>query len=286
MPFAVNLHYDELKEKTNVDLRLYHYGYEDCEPLHSWGPGIKDHFKIHLVFSGKGTYKMGNNQYELGPGQGFLTTPDTVVSYTADSDDPWSYGWFAFNGLNAQNYLLRAGLSKENPILTLKEPEYAISLLKEMITYDSTLSSKDLKLMSGLYQLLSLVIESKTSKTAITDTQSSAKFTYLRAAQTYIETNYSRRMTVEEMAKHIGISRKYLARLFAQAYKMPPQTYLLTYRMERAKILLLETELNIGEVAYSVGYQDQFVFSKAFKNYTGHAPSHSKNGASRYKSSI
>lgn len=282
MPFAVNLHYDELKEKTNVDLRLYHYGYEDCDPLHSWGPGIKDHFKIHLVFSGKGSYKLGNETYELAPGQGFLTTPDTVAYYIADEQDPWSYGWFAFNGLNAQNYLLRAGLSKENPILTLKEPEDAISLLKEMISYDSGLNSKDLRLMSGLYQLLAMVVESKSSKIPAANGHLSAKHTYLRAAQAFIETNYSRRMSVEEMANHIGISRKYLARLFAEAYQMPPQAYLLTYRMERAKILLSETELNIGEIAYSVGYQDQFVFSKAFKNYTGHAPSHSKRLASPY----
>lgn len=276
MPFAVNLHYDETKEKTNVDLRLYHYGYEDCDPNHSWGPGIKDHYKIHLVFSGKGVYKLGGTTFTLESGQGFLTTPDTVAYYLADEDEPWSYGWFAFNGLNAQNYLSRAGLSTDSPILTLREPEAAIGILKEMIALDNTADSKDLQLMAGLYRLLAMVIESRQGKKNDQDSQNSTKTRYLKAALAYIETNYSRRMTMEDMANHIGISRKYLAKLFTQAYEMPPQTYLLTYRMERAKILLTETSLNVGEISYSIGYQDPFVFSKAFKHYTGLAPSHFK----------
>lgn len=270
MDKMINLHYEDAKEKTNVDLRLYHYGYEHCSPGHSWGPGIKDHYKIHLVFSGRGQYTVGERTYLLSAGQGFLTTPDTVVSYKADEEAPWTYGWFAFNGLNATTYLNRSGLSRENPICVVSEPQEAYETLLRM-TKISQLPSKDLRLMAELYNLLGMIVDSNSTSRSIHGL-GEGHLDYTHKAMDYIELNYSRRMSIEEMAGSIGISRKYLTKLFSAQFHCSPQQYLLTYRMEKAKKLLLETTLTISEVGYSVGYPDQFAFSKAFKGYSRMSP--------------
>ena len=60
-----------------LDFRLFQYGWEECEPLHSFGPFVRNHYLFHYVISGKGilnsTDEAGvTHHHVLGPGQGFL----------------------------------------------------------------------------------------------------------------------------------------------------------------------------------------------------------------------
>ena len=47
----------------NVELSIFNCGQERCIPGHTWGPGIRDHYLIHLVVAGKGTYKVNGKTY-------------------------------------------------------------------------------------------------------------------------------------------------------------------------------------------------------------------------------
>lgn len=268
----INLENQDRPDKTAVDLRLYHFGYESCLAAQAWGPGIKDHFKIHVVFEGTGAYQTPQGSYVLSAGDVFLTTPNTVVSYKASSEDPWTYGWFAFNGMNARLYLQRAGLSIENPVLRLKNPELVKSTLHHMTALPSKDASRDLELLSCLYLMLAQLVASGNSVLPLP--RQLGPQLYIEAALSYIETNFSRQMRIDELAAHIGISRKYLARLFATHFGTSPQQFLVTYRMERAKLLLERTALSVAEVAVSVGYPDAFAFSKRFKQCYSLSPSH------------
>ena len=42
-----------------MDLTLYQYGYEKCQPLHSFGPAVRNHYLFHYIVSGKGTLSVG-----------------------------------------------------------------------------------------------------------------------------------------------------------------------------------------------------------------------------------
>ena len=60
-----------------LDLRLYQYGWEQCAPLHSFGPFVRNHFLLHYVISGQGfldsTAPDGvTHRYDLSADQGFL----------------------------------------------------------------------------------------------------------------------------------------------------------------------------------------------------------------------
>ena len=259
--------------KSHVDLQLYHYGYQECAPDHSWGPGIKDHYKIHIIFEGKGWYRLGDRTFELSAGQAFLTTPDTLAHYQADSADPWTYGWFAFDGLNANTFITRANIGTDTPIINFSPEalDAATRWIQSMLETSLSHPARDLVLLGYLYQLLALVIEQ--SPQPAKEIRISAKELYLKSALNYIEMNYSRKMSCEEMASRIGIHRKYLARLFKESLETSPKAYLMAYRIEKAKQLLEETYLSVSEAAVSVGYEDPLVFSKAFKKFVGAPPS-------------
>ena len=93
-----------------MDLTLYQYGYEQCLPLHSYGPFVRNHFLFHYVISGKGTLLVDDEnsqstEYQLQGGMGFLIEPDCVNTYFADRKDPWEYAWIEFSGLRAKEIL-------------------------------------------------------------------------------------------------------------------------------------------------------------------------------------
>ena len=88
-----------------LDLRLYQYGWQQCAPLHSFGPFVRNHYLFHYVLSGKGVLMSNNggvtSRHHLVPGQGFLICPGQVNTYCASKSDPWKYVWLEFDGLRA-----------------------------------------------------------------------------------------------------------------------------------------------------------------------------------------
>ena len=52
---------------NNIELSIFNCGLERCAPGQTWGPGIRDHYLIHLVVSGKGTFEVGGKTFEVVP---------------------------------------------------------------------------------------------------------------------------------------------------------------------------------------------------------------------------
>ena len=85
-------------EKDLVSLSVCNVGYQKCEPLYTWGPGIRNHYLIHYVITGKGYFKVHGKTYELKSGDCFLVYPNQEILYYADQKDPWVYCWIGFSG--------------------------------------------------------------------------------------------------------------------------------------------------------------------------------------------
>jgi AraC family transcriptional regulator len=88
----------------------------------------------------------------------------------------------------------------------------------------------------------------------------------------YINDNLREDLTLNRLAETLAMSPFHFAHAFRQATGLAPHRYLLQRRIERAKILLRETELSITEIAYQIGYSNQSSFSVLFRRVTGHTP--------------
>ena len=76
---------------NNIELSIFNCGLERCAPGQTWGPGIRDHYLIHLVVSGKGTFEVGGKTFEVVPGDLFFARPSQLIRYSADEQQPWEY---------------------------------------------------------------------------------------------------------------------------------------------------------------------------------------------------
>src|SRR5262249_15541873 len=78
--------------------------------------------------------------------------------------------------------------------------------------------------------------------------------------------------TAETLAKAVAMSRSAFVDRFTTLVGLPPIRYLISWRMETAKIQLRETSKSVAQVGYTVGYESEEAFSRAFKREVGISP--------------
>ena len=262
----------EITRLNLTDLTMYQCGEEACAPGHCFGPWVRDHFLIHYILKGKGTFHVGDKIYSLHQGQGFLICPDVVTYYGADKKDPWHYIWVGFNGLKAETYLAQAHLNQENPIFDAGNNNYLTQCFRDMIATRHQQRAREIRLLGHLHLFFSHLIDLRKDIPCVKNMQN-RKEEYIRKAIEYIAKNYSRKITINELARYIRLDRSYLCCLFKEFLHQSPQTFLIHYRLNKACKLMEDTALSIGDIARSIGYEDPLLFSKIFKKYKQVTPS-------------
>ncbi len=87
-----------------------------------------------------------------------------------------------------------------------------------------------------------------------------------------MESNIEEPMSLDELARHIGISRRQLERIFQKHLNCVPTRYYLEIRLRRARELLLRSPRSIVDVAFSCGFVSAPHFSKCYRDFFGIPP--------------
>ena len=95
---------------------------------------------------------------------------------------------------------------------------------------------------------------------------------FVKEAITYINENYFEELTLSSLAEKYSVESSYFSRVFKQETGENLMLYISGKRIEKAKELMAQPEINITEVAFMVGYDDYTYFSKVFKKTTGMSP--------------
>jgi transcriptional regulator GlxA family with amidase domain len=94
----------------------------------------------------------------------------------------------------------------------------------------------------------------------------------IKKAQLFIETHYQEKITVDQLADTLALSRRNLERRFKKATANSIVEYLQRVKIEAAKMSLETSRENVNEVMYQVGYSDPKAFRDTFKRITGLSP--------------
>lgn len=133
------------------------------------------------------------------------------------------------------------------------------------------------QIMSLASQYVEHVVDALIAEESMMDTAWASR------AEDYIQANYSRNITLEDMAGHTGFSIYYFSKLFKQQFQMNFVDYLTKVRIEKAKMMLHDEQASVKEVGRSVGYSEAGYFSRVFKKETGVPPSVYQKSAKRTK---
>ena len=99
----------------------------------------------------------------------------------------------------------------------------------------------------------------------------------IEKAENYINKNYMKDISLDDISRYCNISSYYFSKLFKQETGENYVEYLSRVRIENAKKMLTESEASIKEISYSVGFSDPNYFSRAFKKYEGVSPTEYKD---------
>ena len=88
----------------------------------------------------------------------------------------------------------------------------------------------------------------------------------------YMESHFNEKITVEELADHVGLNPKYLSGLFKKEKGITISEYLTDMRVDVACSLLTRTDYTYVQIAYSLAFCSQSHFSKVFREQTGYTP--------------
>ncbi len=243
------------------DLSLYSAGYDKCYPEYSYGPKFRSYQLIHFVLSGKGELHIDKHIFNLSAGDAFIIPSGKVSYYKASKDSPWSYAWISFIGINSEMYIyqLMSSLKDVYIINGLDIEKYKNSIF-EIIALKGNTTSNYLKSNSILLDILSMLFndvkfnENNWGRTSVAD---EVKF--------FLDTNYSEKLKIQDIAKSFGIHPNYLTRVFHEKFNISPKQYLIDLKLKKACKLLSTTDLPISIIADSLGFDDQLAFSKIFK---------------------
>ncbi len=100
----------------------------------------------------------------------------------------------------------------------------------------------------------------------------------VRKAMVYMHEHYAEPLTREQIASYVGASESHLANCFHQELGISPMTYLNRYRIKQARARLEAGELNVTEVALSVGFSDSAYFGRIFQREVGVSPGAYRRG--------
>lgn len=256
-------------------LQVLFSGESQTKPAHRLGPKLYDFYLMHIVLSGKGTFTLYDKTFELQAGHTFLIQPEQIITYEADTDEPWRYRWVAFKGEYVKPLLQLAGFSELRPVQTLADNRKAAILFRQLYAALRQGDSASAVRTSGLLQLLLSVYASanEASQQMSVAARSSGEQHLQEQIVHYLSTQYTEPVLIEHMAEALGYNRAYLSRVFKKQTGLTPVSFLLKMRLDKAKLLLRERlDLTVEQISASVGLQDALYFSKQFRKRFGKSP--------------
>ncbi|MFA6846584.1 MAG: helix-turn-helix domain-containing protein, partial [Sphaerochaetaceae bacterium] len=176
----------------------------------------------------------------------------------------------------------KRGISKENQL----ELYHQVFLVGQRCLDDQRINPEGIEGYQGIRQFFSqgegdgrkLLLDFflDVQRSVYVPSQGGAEFKLADEARRYLEQNFQKPLSLDMIAGDLGISAKYLSRVFKAVTGENISFALSRIRMEKAKLLLSDDNVRIGEVALAVGMDSRATFLRVFKKIVGVNPSEYK----------
>lgn len=248
------------------------------------------HDELEFLYITKGslTLRTENSSYALTEGHVYFINPGIVHGIFGHSKVSHHYALlFPMSLLSFTQY----DICQDELILPLLSQKlqfpYGETLPKECteklcsliesaaLLYDSPAPTTPLSIKILLLQILETLFLHNAFLTVSEETlfKRTSNFDPLKEVFTYIETNYMRKIHLEELSSWAHMNKNYFCKFFKKKIGKSPFTYLNEYRINQAASLLLKSNAPITEIALNTGYENMSYFIRQFKYYKHCTPS-------------
>lgn len=247
-------------------LSVQFIGINYCEPHYRNLRTLARITVIGYVLSGQGHVQVGSQTSLARRGDMFILPAGSrhEVNSDPDASEPWSYIWLNISG---------------NWILSLLE---AYQLLAHIVVQDSglepvfqdaiesaqTMSTEDMQSHIQIVLMRIVVSLSQTLRK-----RGNTLTPAVQAIKQFLDNRILLPFDSEELSDRIGLSYKQMNRLFKQEVGTTLYNYVISKKIESAKLMLIGTQLTVSDIGYKLGYDDPHYFSNLFQSKAGVRPS-------------
>ena len=240
--------------------------------------GCAQHVLIFCI-GGRGVVHAGASKWFLHRGHGIVLPPNVAHRYAADARDPWTVFWFHFTGARAAAYVKMLGLTTRQPRFWIQNVDVMIEAFEECYhhTIGGHTDSDLIGLSTTFIRFMGLC---RTMKRSPSTRRRHTEERIVRSVR-FLRENLDRTLTLAQIAKETGISVPHFCAMFKRQINCGPLEFFARLKMQRACELLLQTNQDVSEIAYGLGFTDPLYFSKRFRLHVGASPSKYREQARR-----
>ena len=222
---------------------------------------------IEFITSGKGHLRFQNLNYELSAGSLFTYKIGTYHKITSSSEEPMIKYFMVL--AHSPTFQIEK-LTKEQTNYYQISHHVEIMELFELILGNANSGSQN---GLAICNLLAHSLILKVSELSQSSQNKPARSwdTYNRILL-YLRKNYFRIKTIEELASEVNVDPAYLSRVFRRFHNESPYKFLIRLKMGHAASLLLSSRRLVKDIAYELGFENPFHFSRTFKSVYGVSP--------------
>jgi len=260
------------KQKLSIKPELLYSG--TLKKSHNWCDDSHSHNFCEILFitSGKGSIILDDKEYNVQSGDLIIYNSGCVHSEKSEFSDPLEMNFFGFKNVQLSG-LKPNCLTENNEDCIFSTNLYSDTLgkyINDLIIEtekQQTFYNDIAKAMLEIILLFILRILSYGHENYIKLNDS-----YIQAKK-FIDDNYTKNISLDDVCKTLYISKYYLSHLFKEINGMPVIKYIIKKRMEKAKNILITTDKTVNEISVLVGYIDTAYFIRVFKNSEKMTPS-------------
>ncbi|NCI48197.1 AraC family transcriptional regulator [Sediminibacterium soli] len=231
--------------------------------------GLPENFLFYCV-DGHGWYQIGRQRYEVGPNEYFILPQHTEHAYGSDPDRPWSIYWIHFGGDSLPQLNQVQAVQKHFKPFYIRNNGDILALFSKIYKTLELGYSIDNLLFTNmcLSQFLTLfVYNSRHYESAGTD-----KLDCVDSAILYMQEHISENLCLNELSKQYNYSVSRFSNLFKQKTGYAPIDYFVQMKMQKACQHLDFSTRPVKDIAFSMGFDDPYYFSKRFRTVIGMSP--------------
>lgn len=199
-----------------------------------------------------------------------LALVDCRLPHHYQSEEDWRFLWVQFSGNGIEPYATLLNADGLKVLSASGDPTYR-TLIEGLEAYAM---AQDLGVQvacsAALIRLLSLMVMAVLSEQKL---QAAPANRRILDAVRYMDSHYADKLTMEELAKTVYLSKYHFLRVFRQHMGVSPYDYLTSVRISKAKELLNTSGEGLDTIAARVGFADGKSLIRRFKQLTGMTPS-------------
>lgn len=238
-------------------------------------------FALLYISSGRGTFESKPKfSTAIEPGSAFLLFPGVWHRYAPSAETGWYEHWIGFDGAIARRWLRHRFISKNKPVVKINAEDTVMATFSRVMQAIRANRPALQQIMAGATDtLVGLIYSAQQTQTSADAQEANA----VDLAIARIQSDFSRGLDMELLAKELGVSYSWFRSTFAAHTGLSPHQYLLELRLLHARSRLAETRLSVKEIAAEAGFEDEYYFSRLFRHKLGLSPSQWRNRSRFHK---